>query len=136
MVDKLTKAQRSYVMSRIKSNNTKPELAFRMHLRGMGIKNYTTHAKITGTPDVVIASSKIALFVDGCFWHGCPTCYKAPQSNRNFWRKKVERNINRDKETARLLRASGWKVARFWEHQLIGDMSSVDRKLLEIGVAK
>ena len=129
----MTRAQRSYVMSRIRSTNTKPEIALRRHLRSLGVTNYRLHSKVPGTPDVVIPSAKIALFVDGCFWHGCRRCYKAPTSNKRFWSNKLERNINRDKKVTRLLRASGWTVARFWEHQMDGDLRSVDRKLLDIG---
>ena len=129
----MTHAQRSYVMSRIRSVNTKPEIALRRHLRALGIKNYRLHSKVPGTPDVVIPSAKIALFVDGCFWHGCSRCYKAPTSNKRLWSTKLEQNINRDKKVTRMLKASGWVVARFWEHQMNGDLRDVDRKLLDIG---
>ncbi len=129
----MTHAQRSYVMSRIRSVNTKPEIALRRHLRALGIKNYRLHSKVPGTPDVVIPSAKIALFVDGCFWHGCSRCYKAPTSNKRFWSNKLEKNINRDKKVTRMLKASGWVVARFWEHQMNGDLRDIDRKLLDIG---
>ncbi|MGA7193765.1 MAG: DNA mismatch endonuclease Vsr [Anaerolineales bacterium] len=71
-----------------------------------------------GKPDFVFPKRKIALFVDGCFWHGCPKHSSAPKSNRRFWMKKLKANKERDKFVNRELRKSGWKVVRVWEHEL------------------
>lgn len=117
MTDKLTKEQRSYNMSRIRSEWTKPEVAVHNALKGYRIK-HTMHPEIAGSPDVIIPSHKIAIFINGCFWHGCPEHYRPPKSNVEFWRKKVGDNMRRDRKNAAVLRRSGWKVIVIWEHDL------------------
>ena len=76
------------------------------------------HLPLPGKPDFAFPRLKVAVFVDGCFWHGCPRCYTRPKTNRKFWDKKREENMARDKRVARQLRCQGWKVIRIWQHSL------------------
>ena len=118
MVDVLTKKQRSYCMSRILSTNTGLEITFKKHMRSGGIKGSRKGIKVVGKPDFIFPASKVAVFLDGCFWHGCPECYKEPATNKTFWKNKISKNKKRDKEVNRLLKKDGWKVKRVWGHQI------------------
>jgi len=80
---------------------------------------------LPGKPDFVFPSSKLVVFVDGCFWHGCPNCYRRPRSNREYWDGKAKRNRARDREVNRALSSMGWRVMRFWEHEVLGDLPDV-----------
>ncbi len=113
----------SKVMSRNKAKDTKPELILRKALWKNGVRGYRTHPKnIPGRPDICFLSKKIAIFVNGCFWHRCPHCaYKLPTHNQDFWKAKFERNTARDKEKTETLIRSGWKVITVWECKLKGE---------------
>ena len=111
-------------MSRIKSRDTKPELRLRRALWALGLR-YRLGASVIGRPDVVFKSAKLAVFVDGCFWHGCPRHGVMPKNNRDFWRKKIGGNVERDRRVNDLLRAAGWGVLRFWEHDVDSDLQNV-----------
>lgn len=106
-------------MSRLSRRNTAPELALRraLHMRGM---RYRVQVKVPGnnrrTIDIAFPRAHLAVYVDGCFWHGCPDHYHAPQANADWWAWKVERNRARDADTNRELEAAGWIVLRIWEH--------------------
>lgn len=113
MVDVLTKKQRSFNMSRIKGKNTKPEVLIKSFLEKRG---FIYQPKIYGNPDFISYNNKIAIFIDGCFWHKCPTHFKEPASNVEFWKNKINENVRRDKEITLNYRNSGWKVIRIWEH--------------------
>ncbi|MCI0406183.1 MAG: very short patch repair endonuclease [candidate division Zixibacteria bacterium] len=120
MTDVFTKKKRSAIMSSIhgKGNRT-TEWGLRARLMSAGISGWRVNATdVTGKPDFVFDESKVAVFIDGCFWHGCKKCRNIPASNRNFWLKKINRNRHRDKQVTRLLRKSGWKTVRFFEHSL------------------
>ncbi len=110
----------SKVMSKNKGKNTKPELLLRKLLWENGLKGYRIHPKnIPGRPDICFISKKVAIFVNGCFWHRCPHCqYKLPKSNIDFWKAKFERNISRDKEKTEQLVELGWTVITVWECKL------------------
>ena len=105
-------------MSKVHSENTAPEIAVRKTLFHMGYR-YRLHRKdLPGTPDVVLPKYKTVVFVNGCFWHGCPTCRHAkirPKANSEYWNAKLDRNIQRDRENYRKLRQMGWKVIVVWE---------------------
>ena len=118
MVDVHTKKQRSYNMSKIKGKNTKPELIIRKLLSSNSIKGYRINYKLTGKPDIVFTKYKLAIFIDGCFWHKCPKCFIEPENNKNFWKNKINSNVERDKKVNSVLKKDGWKVLRFWEHLL------------------
>ena len=119
MADVFTKAKRSDVMSRIRSKgNAKTELRLLAILRLGGITGWRRHVNLPGKPDFVFRQSRLAVFVDGCFWHGCPRCYRRPSSKRQYWDAKVSRNRARDRAVTRELRKAGWRVIRVWEHGL------------------
>lgn len=119
MADMWSKETRSAVMAAIRSRgNKETELALVSLLRVSKISGWRRHTKLKGTPDFAFPRAKLAVFVDGCFWHGCPRCYRRPTSNRKFWDAKVERNKRRDREVGKVLRRLGWKVVRIWAHQL------------------
>lgn len=128
MTDCFTKEKRSKVMSKIKSKNTKPELKLRKALWAKGYR-YRIHTKLHGKPDITFPSRKIAIFIDGCFWHKCPKCYKKPKSNQKYWIPKIERNVERDKENIRNLKKLGWKTIRIWEHDIKKNIELVIKKI-------
>ncbi|MBK6342241.1 MAG: very short patch repair endonuclease [Flavobacteriales bacterium] len=107
----------SLTMSRIRAKDTKPELIVRACLRAAGLTGYRLHyAKAPGRPDIAFVNRKLAVFVHGCFWHGCPHC-QPPKPKRNswYWGPKLERNQERDGEKAAALRREGWRVITLWE---------------------
>lgn len=114
----------SKVMSANKAKNTKPELVFRKALWGEGIKGYRLHwKKVPGSPDIAFPQMKVAIFVNGCFWHRCPNCkLPIPKSNSLFWKEKFIKNIQRDKKKIHLLREAGWKTIVLWECELKSDL--------------
>lgn len=114
-MDVLTKVQRSYNMSRIRSNNTKPETLLRYRLRRLG---FSYQPKLYGRPDFVNIRTKTVIFVDGCFWHKCPKCYKEPAVRKKFWTEKIIQNKKRDNKVNKNLRKEGWTVIRIWEHDV------------------
>ncbi len=116
MTDVHTKKQRSYNMSRIKASETKAELKLKPFMKLLGFAYQPK--KITGKPDFANRRQKIAVFVDGCFWHKCPEHYKEPKSNKKFWKEKINKNVERDKQTTKRLKKDGWKVIRVWEHKI------------------
>jgi len=119
MADVLTVAQRSYNMSRIRSKNTGPEIQLRNLLRAAGITNFSNNTKgIAGTPDFYFPERKLAVFVNGCFWHGCRVCYKAPSTNQVFWKTKIGANILRDRTVTAELRNQNIQVIRISQHEL------------------
>jgi DNA mismatch endonuclease (patch repair protein) len=119
MADVFTKAQRSAVMARVRSrDNASTEIRTVELLRATEITGWRRHSRIFGKPDFIFQKAKIALFVDGCFWHGCPRCKRVPTSSEAFWRAKIQRNIQRDKKVSRQLRKEGWKVIRVRECRL------------------
>ena len=113
MVDNLTKKQRSYCMSRIRSKKTLPELRYKKTLSG-----FIYQPKAYGNPDFINYKKKMVVFIDGCFWHKCPKHYIRPKSNKKYWASKIERNIIRDKEVEISYKNVGWKIKRVWEHEL------------------
>lgn len=107
-------------MSRIRSKDTKPEIALRKALHKLGLR-YRLHSKnIEGTPDVAIKKYSVAIFVNGCFWHRHEGCSIAttPKSNTKFWQEKFRRNVERDEKNTRSLQMKGWKVFTVWECEL------------------
>lgn len=135
MVDIFTKEKRSYIMSRVRSKNTKLELLLRKYIFSKGLRGYRVNVNLPGKPDIVFPKYKVAIFVDGCFWHKCPKCFKAPETNKEFWTKKINGNVERDKRVNQQLSEAGYTVIRFWEHQIVNDLnkccSIIYRVLLE-----
>ena len=119
MADIFTRAKRSEVMSRIRSHgNHATELRLIALMRAHGITGWRRNARLFGKPDFVFRAARLAVFVDGCFWHACPRHATMPRSNRAFWKAKLTRNAARDREVTRALRRAGWRVLRVWEHEL------------------
>ncbi len=117
-MDRLTKKQRSECMSHVRGKNTGLEKIFRKSLRSLGIKEYRLHAKVPGRPDLYFPKQRLAVFIDGCFWHGCPRCASLPVTNVRFWREKIERNRMRDKAVGIELRKAHIRTLRFWGHEI------------------
>ncbi len=119
MPDIFTKAKRSQVMSRIRSRGNKDtELALIRVFRAHRITGWRRRQPVFGKPDFVFPTLRIAVFVDGCFWHGCPQHATKPKNNRAYWQKKFAVNKVRDRLVTRTLRRRGWRVFRIWEHEL------------------
>ena len=121
MSDNLSPRDRRKAMQAVKSKGTKPERQLFAMLAGMGLRGWRKHAdEIIGKPDVVFDEKKIAVFVDGCFWHGCPHCKRPlkPKSNQAYWERKIRRNIERADKYNQQLRQEGWIVVRIWEHEI------------------
>ncbi len=121
MSDNLSPHDRRKAMQAVKSKGTRPERQLFAMLAGMGLCAWRKHAdEITGKPDVVFDREKVAIFVDGCFWHGCPHCKRPlkPQSNRAYWERKIQRNVERAHKYNQQLLQEGWKVIRIWEHEI------------------
>ena len=118
MTDRLTPTQRHLVMSHIRSRNTKPELKVRKWLWNHGYRYRLNVKGVPGKPDIVMRKYHTAIFVNGCFWHGHEGCCKIPQTNREFWVNKIQRNQQRDQQNYQLLKDNGWQVIVIWECQL------------------
>lgn len=113
-------------MSRQASRDTKPEVAVRKLLHASGYR-YRVNERVPGmsrrTIDIAFTRAKVAVLIDGCFWHGCPVHATQPKSNAEWWRAKLERNMARDRETNEHLTEEGWTVLRFWEHEAPGEVA-------------
>lgn len=110
---------RSKAMAAVKGkHNRTTEIQFRMALVRAGITGWLTHTNLPGKPDVYFPKARIAIFLDGCFWHGCGRCGHVPKTNSLFWATKIGRNQERDRRNSRLLRKQGISVIRAWEHAL------------------
>lgn len=116
MVDRISKEKRSKIMSAIRSENTQPEIILRKALRAKGLRFRTYYGK--ERIDIAFPSKKLAVFVDGCFWHGCPIHSHIPKSNEEYWLPKLSKNIARAKAKDERLKTDGWEIMHFWEHEL------------------
>jgi DNA mismatch endonuclease, patch repair protein len=112
-----TPERRSYNMSRIRSRDTGPETTVRKALFSRGYRYRIGH-RLPGKPDIVFVSRRLVIFIDGCFWHRCPEHFHAPANNADFWKAKIDRNVERDRAITQRLRADGWRVLRYWEHMI------------------
>jgi DNA mismatch endonuclease (patch repair protein) len=122
MTDFLSKKTRSRVMSRIRSKNTKPELALRRGLFAVGVRGWRCHPRtVPGKPDLAFARWRVAVFVDGCFWHGHPD-YFTPGKSGAYWDTKIERTKERDRLANEALAADGWTVIRYWDFDIENDL--------------
>lgn len=135
MTDVLTQSQRSYCMSRIKGKDTSPEMILRSALWARGYR-YRLKYSLPGKPDIVFPKQRIAIFIDGCFWHKCPIHFQYPATRVDFWRKKIGGNLERDKKVNQMLGDIGWTVKRYWEHETRSDLSPVIEDIAEIFALK
>ena len=131
MADVHTPEQRRYNMSQVKGKDTKPELKLRKELFRLGLRGYRINSKLPGKPDIVFSKKKVVIFIDGCFWHKCPNCFNLPKSNVEFWREKISGNVKRDKEVNTILNEQGYKILRFWTHELQEDFEDCVGKILK-----
>ena len=122
-------------MASVKSSGTTLEQAVARLFRTNKISGFVKNPKnIPGNPDIIFKRLKIAVFIDSCFWHGCPKHFRMPNSNHYYWLNKIGRNIDRDKQISSLLRRQGWSVLRIWEHDLKKPdniIAKVKRKIAE-----
>ena len=114
MADNLTADKRSRIMASIRGRDTRLELRVKPLLKALGFA-YQPRG-IYGRPDFANRKEKVAIFVDGCFWHGCPEHYIKPKSNRGYWLPKIRKNVKRDNTVDKHLKTQGWRVVRVWEH--------------------
>lgn len=135
MADNLTREQRSYCMSRVRSADTGPERAIRSALHKRGLR-FRKHAKdLPGRPDLVFRSARVAVFIDGAFWHG----YRLPaweHTLSDFWQRKIARNRQRDQKNFQRLRRMGWTVIRIWDHQLRHDIEECAARIKGVVAAQ
>ncbi len=117
MTDVLTSEQRQFCMSRICSGNTKPEKTVRKKLWRLGYR-YRIKNNLPGHPDIVFPGRRLAIFIDGCFWHRCPIHYNEPKKNAVFWENKISGNVERDIKNNKKIGKMGWQVIRIWEHDI------------------
>ena len=132
-MDTVSKAKRSKIMAAVKGKgNRSTEWKIRSRLISAGISGWSLHNKnLFGTPDFTFEKQKVAVFLDGCFWHGCKSCKNIPTSNRKFWLQKIEQNKKRDRLVNKKLRRMGWKVVRFWEHKIKKNPIGCTEKIIE-----
>src|SRR5438270_10289810 len=122
MKDFFSPKQRSQLMSRIRGRaNVSTELKIAGILRAADIRGWRRHLPLPGRPDFTFPQQRVCVFVHGCFWHGCPRCYRKPKTNSSFWAKKVAVNRTRDARVARELRKAGYRTVTIWECALRGN---------------
>lgn len=133
----LTTPARSRLMARVRRSGTAPEVALRTALRRAGLRYRLDAGRgIPGSPDIAFRRSRLAIFVDGCFWHGCPRHGTVPKTNTSFWTAKIRRNRQRDRQVDRSLKRLGWRVLRLWEHEVRGDIGHVLRRIERLLLAR
>ncbi len=113
-------------MSSIKGKDTQPELKL---WKDMDHRTFKRYPELPGRPDFGNKKRKIAIFVDGCFWHGCPSCYKPPSTRMKYWQDKLKGNQEHDLHVSLWLTSRGFRVVRFWEHEVLGDPKECARRL-------
>lgn len=120
MVDIWTALKRSDVMRKVRlRGNRSTELCLIEIFRANKIISWRCHQRVCWYPDFIFRTQRVCVFVDSCFWNGCPECYRRPAANQGYWDAKVQRNKDRDREVGRELLKLGWRVLRIWEHQLL-----------------
>jgi DNA mismatch endonuclease (patch repair protein) len=129
MADNLTVEQRSRTMSRIRGKDTGPEVALRRALWAAGVRGYRTHVRaVAGRPDLCWQGRRVAVFVDGAFWHGHPSAFTAGKSG-GYWDAKIARNVARDRAADEELRSNGWTVLRFWDFEVRKNLENCVREI-------
>ena len=118
-MDTVSPTIRSRTMRAVKGKNTTLETSFRRVLWSAGVRGWRLHSnKLPGRPDLVFSTSRVAVFIDSCFWHGCAMHLRMPKSNLDYWQRKIARNKERDALNTQELKTLGWCVLRFWEHEI------------------
>lgn len=121
MVDNLSPEDRQRTMGAVKGKGTKLEKRLFVLLAGMRLRGWKQNVEnLAGKPDVVFANERLIIFVDGCFWHGCPVCRRTlPETNRAYWERKIRRNMELSKTYTEQLESDNWTVLRIWEHEIV-----------------
>ncbi|MHB1403687.1 MAG: very short patch repair endonuclease [Thiobacillus sp.] len=131
MADRVNPEVRSRLMAHIKGVDTRPECRFRKALWAAGLR-YRLRPKLPGRPDLAFSSARVAIFIDGCFWHVCPLHGHVPKSNVDYWRQKLARNQERDHAVNALLVTLGWLPVRLWEHEIQKDLTGCVARVAEL----
>ncbi len=131
-MDVFSKKKRSEIMSKIRSKNTKAELVVFRELRKRKIHFQKHYQKVAGSPDIAIPSRKIAIFIDGDFWHGRNFIKSKSRLPKKYWRKKIESNIIRDRKKRAKLKRQGWKVLRIWESAILKNKGNALEKVQKL----
>lgn len=116
-------------MARIKGKDTKPEMLLRRALWAAGVR-YRVQVRLPGKPDIAFLKAKVIVFVDGCFWHSCPTHFRAPKTNSVFWAGKIRGNQERDRRVDASLEALGYVIIRLWEHEILEDPKGCAQRVI------
>jgi len=117
-------------MQAIRAKETALEILVRKELWKKGIRYRKNVRGLMGAPDIAIKKYKLVVFLDSCYWHGCPEHGVIPKSNREFWEKKIKRNIDRDMEVTKYYKSRNWNILRFWEHEVKQDLDSVIDRII------
>lgn len=118
-MDRIPKDRRSAVMSTVRRSGTQLEAAFAAALKERGLSGFEEQPTgIPGKPDFAHRDARLVIFIDSCFWHGCPQHLRRPASNTDYWQQKIRRNRARDRRVTAELKAGGWRVVRIWEHSV------------------
>jgi DNA mismatch endonuclease, patch repair protein len=118
-MDTVTPEERSRIMAKVKgSGNKSTEQRLIFLFKEWGIKGWRRRYPLFGKPDFVFPKARLAVFVDGCFWHGCRDHCRLPSNNQDYWMSKIQRNVERDRRVSRELAEKNWRVIRVWEHEL------------------
>jgi DNA mismatch endonuclease, patch repair protein len=137
MPDKISVQERSRVMRSVKGKDTNLEIKVRSMLWRKGLRFRKNVAELMGKPDIVFPGKRLVVFLDSCFWHGCPQHLRRPSSNQEYWQKKIARNIQRDKDVTKYYLENGWTVLRIWEHELkqsfVSCLERIENKVKSIG---
>lgn len=128
-MDTVSKQKRSEIMSKVRSKDSVMEKTLRKELSKSGIRYRKNVSKLKGKPDLAFTRKKVVVFLDSCFWHGCRFHCRFPTANRVYWKTKIERNKNRDKEVTKFYKEKGWTVLRFWEHQIKKNLDTTLKKI-------
>ena len=122
---------RSELMGRIRRSDTKPELMLRRRIWAAGVRYRVDYRTPAGRADIAFPGKKVAVFLDGCFWHGCPEHYVRPRSRQEVWAKKLRGNVDRDRRQTLDLERLGWTVLRFWEHEVFIEIERIREQVVE-----
>ena len=132
----MSPSKRAALMARILGSDTGPEVALRRSLFALGARYRVSYSKVLGRPDIAFPSAKVAVFVHGCFWHGCKMHYNAPKNRSEFWRKKLLSTRARDQRVRETLENQGWLVVEVWEHDVEADPAHVAAEVRRTVVAR
>lgn len=127
-MDNVSRVKRSDIMSRIRDRDSKIEVTFRKALWQLGYRYLKNPSGYFGKPDILLKSRKTVIFIDSCFWHGCRLHCRMPSSRQEYWKQKIARNRKRDRKVTKYYEQNGWRVYRYWEH----DLNSNFTKLISI----